>query len=40
MDSLKMHKQYPIFSEGFTETMSIELYFEGKEKKRIYIAPF
>jgi len=28
MDSLKMQKQYSIFSEVFTETMSIEIYFQ------------
>jgi len=26
MDSLKMQKQYSIFSEGFTETMSTDLF--------------
>jgi len=28
MDSLKIQKQYSIFSEGFTETMSSEIYFQ------------
>jgi len=28
MDSLKMQKQYSIFSEGFTETMGTEIYFQ------------
>jgi len=28
MDSLKMHEQYSIFSEGFTETMGTEIYFQ------------
>jgi len=28
MDSLKMHKQYSIFSEVFTETMGTEIYFQ------------
>jgi len=28
MDSLKMQKQYSIFSEVFTETMSTEICFE------------
>jgi len=28
MDSLKMQEQYSIFSEGFTETMGTEIYFQ------------
>jgi len=35
MDSLKMQKQYSIFSEGFTETMGTEIYFQLNSTQRV-----
>jgi len=35
MDSLKIQKQYSVFSEGFTETMGTEIYFQWTASLRI-----